>query len=40
MNYAMFNLVLYSKLLSQVKSSHRINSMYENGSVEVEINNT
>ena len=35
----MVNLVLLSKLLFQVKTVYRINSTYEDGSVEVEENN-
>ena len=34
----MVNLVLPPKLLSRVKTAYRINSTYENSSVEVEIN--
>ena len=36
----MGNLVLRSKLLSEVKTAYRINSIHENGSVKFKKNNT
>ena len=38
--FAIVILVLSSKLLSQVNTAYQIYSTYENGSAEIEINNT
>ena len=39
LNYAMPNLLLSNKILSQVKTAYRINFTHGNGKVDVKINN-